>query len=97
MSESISTRGSKRSEKSTCRKCNRTILVLPGTDGTRFEVDPELLNVYPFEGGTGFVFARRAHADNCERYVLEASKAKLKAELRTYNTKNGRRGSGPGL
>lgn len=78
--------GSRRSEKSTCRKCKRTVLIVVGADGVRHEVDPELLNVFPFEGGKAFVFARRAHADNCDRYRLEAEKAKARAEMkRTAN------------
>lgn len=68
------------SEKATCRKCGRTVLLVLGEDGRRYEVDPELLNVFPFESGRAFVFARRAHADLCERYKLEAEKAKFRAD-----------------
>lgn len=77
--------GSRRSEKSTCRKCGRTVLLLVGEDLRRYEVDPELLNVFPFEHGKAFEFARRAHADLCDNYKIEGDKAKIRAEMKAAN------------
>jgi hypothetical protein len=51
-------------------------------DGRKVETDPELINVVPLDGAPEFLMARRAHADNCERYVIEAEKRKFRDEER---------------
>lgn len=90
MSASVSTtpRG-RRTAKSTCRKCNRTVVVLE-IEGRKVETDPELINVVPLDGEPTFVMARRAHADLCERYQETARKERILAEQRAYNLKNGK-------
>ncbi len=86
MSATFSTTSSRRTQKSTCRKCNRTVIVLE-VDGAKVETDPELINVIPLEGAPAFAMARRAHADLCERYQQDAARAKLREDLRKFNQK----------
>jgi hypothetical protein len=77
------------SVKSTCRTCNRTILVVD-IDGRRAEVDPEIINTVPIDGAPAFVMSRRAHADMCESYMIAARKLKIRAEQREYENKKPR-------
>lgn len=68
------------SAKTTCRKCERTVVVI-NVDGVRYEVDPEIINVVTLDGGE-IVHARRAHADMCTNYQLERDKRVAKDRLR---------------
>lgn len=68
------------SAKSTCRKCERTVVVV-NVEGVRYEVDPEIINVVTLEGGE-IVHARRAHADMCTSYQVERDKRVAKDKLR---------------
>lgn len=90
MSQTISTSTSRRTQKSTCRRCNRTVIVVE-VDGQKVEADPELLNVVPIDGAPAFVMARRAHADLCDTYQREAEKAKLREEQRKWKEKRERK------
>jgi hypothetical protein len=67
-----------RSRKATCRNCNRTV-ILAEIDGRKVDMDPELINVVPFNGKAIAMLARRVHADMCQRYQIEAERAKLRA------------------
>lgn len=80
MSDTISP-ASRRIRKNTCRKCGRTVIVVE-IDGRKVEADPELINVIPFEGPAEFLHARRAHADLCSKYQIEAEKAKMRAAMK---------------
>lgn len=88
MSATLATASSRRSNKSTCRKCNRTVIVLE-VDGRKVETDPELINVIPIDGDPAFAMARRAHADLCDRYQQEAAKARLREEARRFGRRRG--------
>lgn len=97
MSETLSPR-SRKSNKSTCRKCNRTVVVIE-IEGRTVEVDPEIINTVPIDGAPAFVMSRRAHADLCERYKIETERAKLRAEQRAFKPRTlivPRKRSGPG-
>lgn len=83
MSATVSTTTTRRTNKSTCRKCNRTVIVLE-IQGRKVETDPELINVVPLDGDPAFVMARRAHADLCERYQLDNQKQRLTEEKKRY-------------
>ncbi len=64
--------GSSRLQKTTCRKCNRTIYVFV-IDGARTETDSELITVISDERPPSIVRARRAHAELCEQYLIAIS------------------------
>jgi hypothetical protein len=93
VSETLS-RSSRKTLKSTCRRCNRTVIVIE-IAGAKVETDPELINVIPLEGAPAFRLARRAHADLCPRYQIEAEKLKLRAEMKIH-AKRPRPGPGRG-
>lgn len=88
MSDTIST-GGKRTQKSTCRKCNRTVYVVAMADGSRHETDPELIAVIQFEKSPAvIVLARRSHAEMCTKYQSDAERVKAQAALK--RVRNGR-------
>ena len=68
MSETL-TGSTRRSSKTTCRKCNRTVYVVmtASAEGpVAVETDPELISVILFEQKTPKIdHARRLHADMC--------------------------------
>lgn len=79
MSATLSPTGG-RSQKSTCRKCNRTVILIPIGAG-RVEVDPEIINAVPFEGAKSIMMSRRVHADMCVKYQLENEKKAARAKM----------------
>lgn len=82
MSTTISL-GGKRTQKATCRKCNRTVYVVELADGARHETDPELIAVVQFEKSPAvIVLARRSHAEMCVKYKSDAERVKAKAALK---------------
>jgi hypothetical protein len=81
MSTTIAAGSSKRTSKSTCRKCNRTVYVVQ-IAGELVTTDPELIAVVAFEGvPTQQLLARRVHSEMCLRYVVEADRIKARRAL----------------
>lgn len=91
MSETLST-GSARDRKVTCRKCNRTVLVVfvEGVDEQlhAVEVDPEIEEAVGYPGGDVVMRVRRTHAPSCFRYQTEdALRAERRARARAARKK----------
>lgn len=69
----------RRTNKTTCRKCERTVIV-EVIDGVTLETDPELIAVVPFETKPAKrITARRVHGEMCHVYRTQADRKKLKA------------------
>jgi len=72
--------------KSTCRLCDRTVHLVPGSEGTMVAVDPEMIAVVPTGRRSGDpITAHRVHAELCETYRNQAAAEKLRREMRDYN------------
>lgn len=81
--------------KTTCRDCNRTVLLVRVGDGM-VATDPELIYVVPathvmgpsgggIKVGASKTLARRLHDELCESYQSKARADRLAAEMREYN------------
>lgn len=69
----------RRTNKTTCRKCERTVIV-ETVDGVTVETDPELIAVIPFESKPAKrITARRLHGEMCHVYRTQAERKKAKA------------------
>lgn len=88
--------------KSTCRDCNRTVM-MADLNGTPTALDPELIRVVaaterasvgrdlPLLAMAGrTTFARRLHAERCQGYQDQARRDRIAVEQRAYNEKNGK-------
>lgn len=66
----------RRTDKNTCRKCQRTVIV-EVVAGERVETDSELISVVPFGDRVPTkIRARRIHADMCHLYQAQAERKK---------------------
>lgn len=79
-------------KKSTCRKCNRTIIVVmvPSSFGpglVQVETDPAGISAVPLEGPRKVIQARPVHSARCEEYQREAERARLATERRAWDAK----------
>lgn len=73
------------SRKSVCQKCQRTVAILD-LDGVLTAVDPELVNVVPLDGERVAIFARRVHADLCQRYQIDNDRRRARERLERERT-----------
>ena len=73
-----------RSQKSTCRSCNRSVFLVI-VDDSHVIVDPELIDVIVFEGQPSKVLARKLHAAACIGYQREARQRDLAAARKIAN------------
>lgn len=60
--------------KTTCRKCNRTVYVVI-VDGQRIETDTELIHAI-VRGQSEVMLVRRVHAELCARYEAESKRVR---------------------
>lgn len=80
MSATLDT-GSRRTQKATCQKCNRTVVIVT-IAGAKTPTDPELISVVPFEAPATSILARQLHAERCVQYQSAAAVMKARAEMK---------------
>ena len=88
-----------RIRKSTCQLCERNVHIVL-VDGRALAVDPEVIAVVAagLHGGVlsdaSLMNGRRVHAELCDTYRQNRERENTRRELRAFNRKNGRRGTG---